>query len=114
MNTGSRGDARPSKRHRVVALDRPSPIRRGRTQIRRMRNEAEDAEGGKGGLLSELHAVAGLALRNAAAASKTTRRLLTTVTCGIIFLERLSRSVVGQLDRHDCEANIAPLASTAG
>jgi hypothetical protein len=44
----------------------------GRTQIRRMLKDAEDAMGGKGGSLSELHAVAGSGAINLTAVSETT------------------------------------------
>jgi len=51
----------------------------GKTQMRRMLKEAEYAVGGAGGPLSALHAAAGSAATNLAAASSTTAPVWTTV-----------------------------------
>ena len=82
--------------------------------MRRMLKEAADAEGGDGGLLSELHAFAGSNIRNSTVVSRATESRPTTVTCGTTFLETLSRSAVTQFDRHDCETNIGLMASIPG
>jgi hypothetical protein len=52
----------------------------GRTQMRRMLNEAVDAVRGKGGELSELHAVAGSGAINLTAVCETTTSVWATVT----------------------------------
>src|SRR5438132_514878 len=86
MDIGSNRDARPGNRHHVAAL--ATGVRgRGKSQMRRMLKEAVDAERGDGGLLSELHALAGSGIRNSAVISRTTRPLSTTVTCGTTFPE---------------------------
>ena len=81
--------------------------------MRRMLKEAVDAERGDGGLLSELHALAGSGIRNSAVISRTTRPLSTTVTCGTTFLETLSRSAVAQFVWHDCDTITKFMSSTA-
>ena len=80
--------------------------------MRRMLKEAADTEGG--GLLSELHALAGLGVRNSALISRMTVPLWITVTCGITFLETFRRSAVTQFARHDWDTNTGLLASTPG
>ena len=74
--------------------------------MRRILKEAGDAEGGEGGLLSELHALARSGINNSAVVLRTTGPLSTTVACGTIVLETFIRSAVTQFDRHDCETNI--------
>ena len=82
--------------------------------MRRMWNEAADAGDGDGGLLFELHVLTSSGITNSVEVSRTTRPLSTTVTCGITFLERLSRSPVTQFAWHDCEITIGLMASMAG
>ena len=86
----------------------------GKTQMRRMVKEPLDAEGGDGGLLSELHALAGSGIRNSAVVSTMTGPLSTAVTCGTTFLETFCRSALTQFDQHDGETNIGLIASTPG
>ena len=83
-----------------------------KTQMRRMLKEAADEGGGDGGLLSELHALAGSGIWNSAAISRTTGPLSTTVTCGTTFLETARRSAVTQFGWHDCDSNSGLIAST--
>jgi hypothetical protein len=82
--------------------------------MRRMLKEVAGAQGGDGGLSSELHALAGSGIRNSAVVFRVTRTLSTAVTCGTTFLATFSRSALPQFDRHDCETNIGLIASTPG
>jgi hypothetical protein len=86
----------------------------GKTQRRRTLNEAANAEHEDGGLVSELHALAGSGITKSALVSRMTSPLSTAVTCGTTFLETFSRSAVTQFDRHDCETNIELIASPPG
>ena len=79
-----------------------------------MMKEVAEREGGDGELLSELHALARLGIRNSAVESRMTEPLSTAETCGTSFLERFSRSSLTQFDRHDCDTNIGLIASTPG
>lgn len=82
--------------------------------MRRMLKEAADAERGNGGLLSELHALAGSGIGNLAVESRMTGPLSTAGTCGTSFRETLSRSTLTHFDQHDCDTNIGLIASTPG
>ncbi len=108
------GYKRDAWRHHVAALAMRLLEGDGRTQMRRMLKEPVYAEGEYGGLVSEVHAAPGSGARNSAVVSRTTAPLRTTVTCATIFLQTLRRSAVTQFVRHDCDINIALMASTGG
>ena len=82
--------------------------------MRRMENDAPRAGGGAGGPLSKPHVALKSGARNSVVVPRTTALLRTTVTGGTTFLQTLRRSAVTQLAWHDCDINIAHMASTSG
>jgi hypothetical protein len=113
-NSMDMGYKRDAWRHQVAALAMRLLEGEKKTQMRRIEKDAARAGNRTGGPLSKLHAAVKSGARNSAAVSRTTAPLRTTVTCGTTFLQTLRRSAVTQFVRHDCDINIALMASTGG